>query len=79
MSDDFFITLLSFRDKQKQMRHTIKTKDNWEPDGKKNADIQRALKQNESKVAAEENEGQQGHSSHHRESTAYLKKMHCNL
>lgn len=63
------------------MRYTVKTKDKWEPDGKKkkHADIQRALKQNESKVAAEENEGQQGHSSHHRESTAYLKKMHCNL
>lgn len=60
---------------------TVKTKDNWKPGGKKtnHAAIQRALKQNESKVAAEENEGQQGGSSHHRESTAYLKKMHCNL
>lgn len=79
MSDDSFITLFIFRDKQKKMLYTVKPKDNWEPDGKKNADIQRALKQNESKIAVQENEGQQGHSSHHRESTAYLKKMHCNL
>lgn len=52
--------MLLFNKKQ-QMCCTVTTKDNWEPESKKAA-IQCGLKENNSKVATEEHEGQQGRS-----------------